>query len=85
MRKSDAMKRLRVKRTTTVEVLEAEFRALDIPFKIEKTGGQHLRWRFFHGGTERQIVTPSTPSDRRGPLEARSDLRPLVKRIEQLS
>jgi hypothetical protein len=72
------------KRTTTTEILDREFRALDIPYKVEKTRGQHLRWSFSHGGTKRSLIAASTPSDWRAPRAARAQLRPLVKSIDAI-
>jgi ribosomal protein L34E len=67
------------KRTETSEMLKREFKARGIRFEIEKTPGGHLRWRFNHQGADRWIITASTPSDRRGAVSAKAELKRMLR------
>ncbi|MCZ7860918.1 hypothetical protein O9X98_05830 [Agrobacterium salinitolerans] len=44
-------------------------------FEIETTNNNHLRVTIFRSGRKAKLIAPSTPSDWRGLLNFRSDLR----------
>jgi hypothetical protein len=68
------------KRTTTTQILDREFQKLGIPYAIEKTGSQHLRWSFAHHGVNRQLVTAGAPRAARAQLRR---MVPMVRQIEK--
>lgn len=49
--------------------------AMTDEFEIETTNNNHLRITICRAGRKAKLIAPSTPSDRRGMLNFRSDLR----------
>lgn len=60
------------------EVVSRELTDAGIPFHVEH-GGKHIHFRWEHDGKPRMFVIPASPSDRRGWLNSRSDLRRILK------
>lgn len=55
--------------------------AAGIAHRVER-GGKHASIRFEHGGRERRIIVPLSPSDHRAPLQARAFVRRLLRAVE---
>jgi len=60
------------------DVLDEIRRAQEDGWKVTKTGGQH--YRLEHEEASRPVLAPSTPSDHRGILNLRADLRRVMPR-----
>ncbi|RTL52909.1 MAG: hypothetical protein EKK40_07105 [Bradyrhizobiaceae bacterium] len=61
-----------------IESALSELQACGIAAKVEH-GGKHVAIKWEHGGRERTYYTAATPSDRRAPLNVRSDIRRLLR------
>lgn len=56
-------------------MIRHEFYLRDLAFRIEHTNGNHLRIMWELNGKPDVLVVPFSPSDWRGLLNARADLR----------
>ena len=60
-------------------VLERELLKVGIKPDIQVTGSGHLQIQFRVNGNQKSVLTASTPSDRRATLNARSDIRRILR------
>ncbi|MCS4089116.1 hypothetical protein [Rhizobium sp. BK176] len=58
-----------------IRELKAMVETMTNDFEIETTNNNHLRITLFRYGKTARVIAPGTPSDRRGMLNLRSDLR----------
>ncbi len=58
-----------------IRELSVMVRTMTDEFEIETTNNNHLRVTIFRSGRKAKLIAPSTPSDWRGLLNFRSDLR----------
>lgn len=61
-----------------LEAVSAELEAAGVKFTV-RNGGKHIHLEWQHEGAARMFVVPATPSDRRGWLNARTDVRKILR------